>query len=171
MRRGSGINKGTDPEQSATQPLTLLPQKTQSKLQGVQGCLGGVQGASRGGGHGAVEKKSRKKNQKKTKARSRGSRGVWGGPGGSRGVQGVPGGVQGGPEVLGEKRLKQQKTRKMLRNCMASLLRSNIQDFVQEVPVGQMAQGTLFRCLPWPTPLSVQHATWLTRYIGRSSAA
>ena len=35
---------------------------------------------------------------------------------------------------------------------MASLLRSNIQDFVQEVPVGQMAQGTPFRCLPWPTP-------------------
>ena len=30
---------------------------------------------------------------------------------------------------------------------MASLLRSNIQDFVQEVPVGQMAQGTPFRCL------------------------
>ena len=33
---------------------------------------------------------------------------------------------------------------------MASLLRSNIQDFVQEVPLGQMAQGTPFRCLPWP---------------------
>ena len=31
---------------------------------------------------------------------------------------------------------------------MASLLRSNIQDFVQEVPVSQMAQGTPFRCLP-----------------------
>ena len=27
---------------------------------------------------------------------------------------------------------------------MASLLRSDIQDFVQEVPVGQMAQGTPF---------------------------
>ena len=27
-----------------------------------------------------------------------------------------------------------------------------MQDFVQEVPVGQMAQGTPFRCLPWPTP-------------------
>ena len=35
---------------------------------------------------------------------------------------------------------------------MASLLRSKIQDFVQEVPVGQMAQGTPFRCLPWPPP-------------------
>ena len=32
---------------------------------------------------------------------------------------------------------------------MASLLRSNIQDFVQELPVGQMAQGTPFRC---PSP-------------------
>ena len=30
---------------------------------------------------------------------------------------------------------------------MASLLRSNSQDFVQEVPVGQMAQGT-----PFPPP-------------------
>ena len=51
---------------------------------------------------------------------------------------------------------------------MARLLRRNIQDFVQEVPVGQMAQGTPFRCLLWPTPAislgggkgpSVQHAT------------
>ena len=33
--------------------------------------------------------------------------------------------------------------------CMARVLRSNIQDFVQEVPVGQLAQGTPFRCLPW----------------------
>ena len=31
-------------------------------------------------------------------------------------------------------------------DCMARLLRSNIQDFVQEVPVGQRAQ-------PWPPPL------------------
>ena len=46
---------------------------------------------------------------------------------------------------------------------MARLLRSNIQDFVQEVPVGQMAQGTPFRCLPWLVGKgrlpSVQHAT------------
>ena len=67
-----------------------------------------------------------------------------------RGVQGVPGVVQGGVQRFwAEKRLKHEKTRKTLRNCMASLLRSNIQDFVQEVPVGQMAQGTPFRCLPW----------------------
>ena len=58
--------------------------------------------------------------------------------------------VQAGPEVLGGKTAKHQKTRKTLRNCMASLLRSNSQDFVQEVPVGQMAQGTPFRCLPSP---------------------
>ena len=32
--------------------------------------------------------------------------------------------------------LKTRKTRKTLRNCISSLLRSNIQDFVQEVPVG-----------------------------------
>ena len=68
---------------------------------------------------------------------SRGSRAVWGGPG-------VPGGSRGGPELFGGKRLEHEKTRKTLRNCVASLLRSNIQDFVQEVPVGQMAQGTPF---------------------------
>ena len=52
-----------------------------------------------------------------------------GGPGGSRGV------YRGGPEVLGGKTAK--NTRETLWNCMASRLRSNIQDFVQEVPVGQ----------------------------------
>ena len=36
---------------------------------------------------------------------------------------------------------------------MARLLRRNIQDFAQEVPIKQMAQGTLCRCLPWPTPV------------------
>ena len=48
------------------------------------------------------------------------------------GVQGGPGGL----EVLGafgEKRLKHEKTRKTLRSCMARLLCSNIQHFVQEV--------------------------------------
>ena len=56
------------------------------------------------------------------------------------GFRGFQTGVGG---VLGQ---KHEKTRKTLRNCVASLLRSNIQDFVQEVPVGQMAQGTPFRC-------------------------
>ena len=56
--------------------------------------------------------------------------------------------MKGGSRDFAEKRLKHEKTRKTLRNCMASLLRSNIQDFVQEVPVGQMAQGTPFPCLP-----------------------
>ena len=50
-------------------------------------------------------------------------------------MQGCLGGVQG---VSGVQRFWAE--RKMVRNCMASLLRS-IQDFVQEVPVGQMAQG------------------------------
>ena len=63
-----------------------------------------------------------------------GCRAVWG-------VQGVPGRCRGGPEVLGRK--KPEK-----RSCVAGLLRSNIQDFVQEVPVSQMAQDTPFRCLP-----------------------
>ena len=64
-----------------------------------------------------------------------------GGPGGSGGVWRGPG--------RGRKNLK---TRKKLRSCMARRLRRNIQDFVQEVPVGQMGQGKLN--LP-----SVQHAT------------
>ena len=51
-----------------------------------------------------------------------------GGPGVSRGP--------GSPDVLG----------------------SNIQDFVQEVPVGQIAQGTPFRCLPWPTPPAISRS-------------
>ena len=55
-------------------------------------------------------------------------------------------GVQGVGGVFG---LKTRKTRKTLRSCMARLLRSYIQDFVQEVPVGQMAQGTPLRCTPW----------------------
>ena len=56
----------------------------------------------------------------------------------SGGVQGIPGGVLGGPEeVLGRK-----------------TLRSKIQDFVQEVLVPQMAQGTPFQCLPLLTPSS-----------------
>ena len=37
--------------------------------------------------------------------------------------------------VQGRWGAKNEKTRKTLRNCMVSLLRSNIQDFVQEVPV------------------------------------
>ena len=56
------------------------------------------------------------------KARMRG--GVSGGGAGS---------FSGGPDT--------RKTRKTLRNCIASLLRSNIQDFVQEVPVGQNGSG------------------------------
>ena len=100
----------------------------------------------------------KRKNLEKTRCREfQGSRGVWGGPGGSRGSR-------GGPEALGGKTAKKhEKTRKTLRNCMASLLRSNIQNFVEEVPLGQMAQGILFRCLPsrkrkGEVP-SVQHAT------------
>ena len=64
-----------------------------------------------------------------------------GGAGGSRGVQGCLGWVQGVGSFGGKTAKNHEKTRKTLRNC------------VQEVPVGQMAQGTPFRCLPWPTPL------------------
>ena len=60
---------------------------------------------------------------------------------GSRGVLKRFWGVQELPVFWAKKRLK-------TRSCMAGLLRS----IVQEVPAGQMVQGTPFRCLPWPTP-------------------
>ena len=85
--------------------------------------------------------------KKLEKARMRGGQGVQGVQGCLGGVQGVPGGSRGsrGGEVLGGKTAKNEKTRKTVRNC--------ILDVVQEVPVGQMAQGTPFRCLPrcWDT--------------------
>ena len=68
----------------------------------------------------------------------------WGGPGLSRqgpGFQGGPRAVQGVQSIRGEKTVKHEKSRKTRRSCVARLLRSSIQDFVQEVPVGQMAQG------------------------------
>ena len=52
------------------------------------------------------------------------------------------GGSKGGPEVLGGKTAKNTKKPEKRAGTVASLVRSNIQDFVQEVPVGQMAQGT-----------------------------
>ena len=76
---------------------------------------------------------------------------------GGRGVQGVQGclggglrGVQGGVQgVLGAKTIA-RRSRGFGRNGQKH--EKTIQDFVQEVSVGQMAQGTPFRCLPWPTP-------------------
>ena len=81
MRRGSGINKGTDPEQSAkrvkrgsggfqgVQVRWAIREKARMRGgvqgQGVQGCLGGVQGvpgAAQGGSRGKTAKK--RKNQK-----------------------------------------------------------------------------------------------------------
>ena len=87
-------------------------------VQGVQGCLEGLQGLG----------------QKTGKARMRG-----GGQGCLGGCRGFQGGFRGVQRGFGP---KHKKTRQTLRNCVASLLRSNIQDFVQEVPLGQMAQGT-----------------------------
>ena len=73
-----------------------------------------------------------------------------GGPGEFQGSsRAVPGRVRGHGT---KKIINTKKPEKRFRGCMARLLRSNIQDFVQEVPVGQMAQGTPFRCLLWPTP-------------------
>ena len=57
---------------------------------------------------------------------------------------GVQGGPKAGPEPQGKKTVTRKKPEKF-RSCMARLLRSNIQDFVQKVAVGQMAQGTPFR--------------------------
>ena len=72
-----------------------------------------------------------------------------GGAGVSRGGQGVPGRVRGSPEVLGGKTAKNTKKSEKRSGAVWLGLRSNIQDFVQEVPVGQMVQGTPFRCMPW----------------------
>ena len=63
-------------------------------------------------------------------------------------LSGEAGQAHGGPGGPGLSR----GSRALPEGGMARLLRSNIQDFVQEVSVGQMAQGTPFRCLPWPTP-------------------
>ena len=101
--------------------LTLLPHKTRSKLSRSGQANPGFEGGQR----------QTRKNWKKPGGCRGGVQGWLGG------VQGVPGVVQGGSRSFGRKN----------GNCMASLLRSNIQDFV-EVPVGQMAQGTPFRCLP-----------------------
>ena len=68
---------------------------------------------------------------------------------GSRGSRDVCGGSR--EFHWAEKRLKTRKNQKNAPELLASLLRKDIHDFVQEVPVGQMVQGTPFRCWPWPT--------------------
>ena len=94
--------------------------------------------------------------QKRKKQDEGGCREVQGVQGCLGGVQGVPGGVLGGSRGFGRKNVKTRKTRKTLRNCMASLLRSDIQDFVQEVPAGQMARVPPFgACRGPPPPLYV----------------
>ena len=115
MRLGSGINKGTDPEES-TQPLTLLPHKTQSKLQPKHSANPGFEGGQGGPG----------------------------GPGlSSDGPGGFQGGSMGGSGALGAIRAKTPKTRKtgsaggargsregpevLKPEKRSSLLRSNIQ--------------------------------------------
>ena len=71
MRRGSGINKGTDPEQSATRAACCLikPLPNSIRQAGFEGGQGGPgrPGLSRGGpgGFQGVEgKKTKTKNQK-----------------------------------------------------------------------------------------------------------
>ena len=66
-----------------------------------------------------------------------GVQGGLGGPGCLGGSRGWSRGVQ---KFWGasRRRLKHEKIRKTFRSCMARLLSSYIQDFVQQVPVGQM---------------------------------
>ena len=60
----------------------------------------------------------------------------------ARSLQGGSRGILGASE-------KTLKNTKKLGNCMARLLRRNIQDFVQEVPVGS---GYPLSVPAWPTP-------------------
>ena len=63
--------------------------------------------------------------------------------GGVQAVQGGAGEVSGGCRARGSATSrKTRKIRQTFRSCMSSLTRSCIQDCVQEVAVGQMAQGT-----------------------------
>ena len=59
-------------------------------------------------------------------------------------IPGVPGGVQrGSRDYRGfANSRKTRKIRQTFRSCLSSLARSCIQDCVQEVPVGQLAQRT-----------------------------
>ena len=57
-------------------------------------------------------------------------------------------------------RSKKHEIRQTSRSCMSSLLRSCIQDCVQEVPVGQVAQGTPPSAHAAAFP-GVQPAPWL----------
>ena len=82
---------------------------------------------------GCPQYESTHKTRVRHKQRHRSRTGVQGGSRASRVSRRVAGGFQGAP---GRSRSPKK--------------RSNIQDFVQEVPVGQMAQGTPFRCPPWP---------------------
>ena len=86
------------------------------------------------------KKQHRSRTFSKTKSASRESRWGPGGPG--RGVQERSGGCTASR--------KTRKIRQTFRSCLSSLLRSCIQDCVQEVPVGQMAQGTPPRRTPRP---------------------
>ena len=110
----------------------MLPHKTQSKIEGKHSANPAFEGGQ--GGPGSLGKRSNQETQKKLqKARMRGGAGgpgVQGCLGGSRGFQGRSRGVE---RFWAEKRLN-TKNRNMA---------TNIQDFVQEVPVGQMAPQNL----------------------------
>ena len=84
MRRGSGINKGTDPEQSAKRVQEGRQGRRMSPgdlmrggfrgFKGVQGCLGGVQGVP-GGAQGGPEVLGRKRAKNKKPEKRSGA--VW----------------------------------------------------------------------------------------------
>ena len=70
-------------------------------------------------------------------------RGVYAqGAGACRESRGGPGGPRRFRRGQGGSSRKTRKIRQTFRSCLSSLTRSCIQDCVQEVPVGQMAQGT-----------------------------
>ena len=90
-----------------------------------------------------------------------------------QGLQGCLGGVQVKGGFMGaKKKLKTRKTRKMLRSCVATLLRSYIHDLVQEVlrvpPFSAILRGylsTVSNTPPKSRRISIFVCTHVNKYI------
>ena len=93
----------------------------------IPGVPGGVQRGSRGSRGFATSRKTRKLDKRSGLKRQ------------AQGAGASRGGCRARASATSR---KTRKIRQTFRSCLSSLTRSCIQDCVQEVPVGQMAQGT-----------------------------